>query len=208
MNGWLMEDEEELERNEVDSDLESIASSKPKRVELEDTCESGRSVVIRRGTTLKEGIYNYGGQHSCTCAITQKMALSSRSGPNDNNNENPDIAAIIVQQLQTILPHIVNQVTNNMNNANGVNGGNNGCTYKGFMACNPKEYDGKGVCHEKVLEIPVEDGRTLRVHGERIIRITKALKSIKEDKPKLGDISVVRDFEHVFSEDLSRLPPQ
>ncbi|GKA45401.1 hypothetical protein Tco_0738197, partial [Tanacetum coccineum] len=24
------------------------------------------------------------------------------------------------------------------------NGGNNGCSYKGFMACNPKEYDGKG----------------------------------------------------------------
>ncbi|GJT21543.1 putative reverse transcriptase domain-containing protein [Tanacetum coccineum] len=37
-----------------------------------------------------------------------------------------------------------------MNNANanggGGNGndGNNGCSYKGFMACNPKEYDGKG----------------------------------------------------------------
>ncbi|GKF06720.1 hypothetical protein Tco_0037388, partial [Tanacetum coccineum] len=29
-------------------------------------------------------------------------------------------------------------------NANGGNGGNNGCSYKGFMACNPKEYDGKG----------------------------------------------------------------
>ncbi|GKF42752.1 hypothetical protein Tco_0126094 [Tanacetum coccineum] len=29
MNGWLIEDEEEVERNEVDSDLESIASSKP-----------------------------------------------------------------------------------------------------------------------------------------------------------------------------------
>nr|GEV64214.1 hypothetical protein [Tanacetum cinerariifolium] len=41
MNGWLKKDEEELERNEVDSDLESTASSKPKRVELEDTCESG-----------------------------------------------------------------------------------------------------------------------------------------------------------------------
>nr|GEZ40594.1 hypothetical protein [Tanacetum cinerariifolium] len=45
---------------------------------------------------------------------------------------------------------IVTQVTNNMNNANGgnsgngKNGGNNGCTYKGFMACNLKEYDGKG----------------------------------------------------------------
>ncbi|GKF40482.1 hypothetical protein Tco_0120543 [Tanacetum coccineum] len=77
------------------------------------------------------------------------MAPSRRSGKN-NNEENPDIAAIIAQQLQTILPHIVTQVTNNVNNANGGNGGNsrnggnNGCTYKGFMACNPKECDGKG----------------------------------------------------------------
>ncbi|GJR25134.1 putative reverse transcriptase domain-containing protein [Tanacetum coccineum] len=76
------------------------------------------------------------------------MAPTRRSGP--NNNENPDIAAIIAQQLQTILPQIVTQVTNNVNNANGGNSGNsgngrnNGCTYKGFMACNPKEYDGKG----------------------------------------------------------------
>ncbi|GJY10511.1 putative reverse transcriptase domain-containing protein [Tanacetum coccineum] len=31
-----------------------------------------------------------------------------------------------------------------MNNANGGNGVNNGCTYKGFMTYNPKEYDGKG----------------------------------------------------------------
>ncbi|GJY69533.1 hypothetical protein Tco_0472515 [Tanacetum coccineum] len=29
MNGWLVEDEDEVERNEVDSDLDSIASSKP-----------------------------------------------------------------------------------------------------------------------------------------------------------------------------------
>ncbi|GKC54492.1 hypothetical protein Tco_1077237, partial [Tanacetum coccineum] len=29
MNGWLIEDEEEVERNEVDSDLKSTASSKP-----------------------------------------------------------------------------------------------------------------------------------------------------------------------------------
>ncbi|GJV10806.1 putative reverse transcriptase domain-containing protein [Tanacetum coccineum] len=28
---------------------------------------------------------------------------------------------------------------------NGRNSGNNGCTYKGFLACNPKEYNGKGV---------------------------------------------------------------
>ncbi|GJY17276.1 putative reverse transcriptase domain-containing protein [Tanacetum coccineum] len=76
------------------------------------------------------------------------MAPSRRSGNNNNNNKkNPDITAIIALQLQTILPQIVTQVTNNVNNANdgnGGNGGNNGCTYKGFMACNPKEYDGKG----------------------------------------------------------------
>ncbi|GKB95388.1 hypothetical protein Tco_0981525 [Tanacetum coccineum] len=29
MNGWLLEDEDKVERNEVDSDLESTASSKP-----------------------------------------------------------------------------------------------------------------------------------------------------------------------------------
>ncbi|GJR02194.1 putative reverse transcriptase domain-containing protein [Tanacetum coccineum] len=72
------------------------------------------------------------------------MAPTRRSGP--NNNENPDIAAIIAQQLQTILPQIVAQVANqvNANGGNGGNGGNNGCSYKGFMTCNPKEYDGKG----------------------------------------------------------------
>ncbi|GJX10664.1 hypothetical protein Tco_0200523 [Tanacetum coccineum] len=41
MNGWLIEDDEELERNEEDSDLESTARSESKRFELEDTCESG-----------------------------------------------------------------------------------------------------------------------------------------------------------------------
>ncbi|GJV50294.1 putative reverse transcriptase domain-containing protein [Tanacetum coccineum] len=81
-----------------------------------------------------------------------------------NNNENgqPDIAAIIAQQLQNIIPWIVTQVINNMNNGNNNNnngknnnnngnnnnnngnGGNNGCSNKGFQACGPKEYDTKG----------------------------------------------------------------
>ncbi|GKE36860.1 putative reverse transcriptase domain-containing protein [Tanacetum coccineum] len=71
-------------------------------------------------------------------------------------NENPpDIATLLAQQLQNLLPEIVNQVTTSVNaNANNGNGngandgngrnGNNGCTYKSFMSCNPKEYDGKG----------------------------------------------------------------
>ncbi|GJX56242.1 reverse transcriptase domain-containing protein [Tanacetum coccineum] len=76
------------------------------------------------------------------------MAPNRRSGPSSsNNNENPDVATLIAQQLQAI----ITQVANNANNANnGNNGGgngndgNNGCSFKTFQSCNPKEYDGKG----------------------------------------------------------------
>ncbi|GJU75873.1 hypothetical protein Tco_0920470 [Tanacetum coccineum] len=76
------------------------------------------------------------------------MASNRRS--NSENDKNPDIAAIIAQQMQNIIPQIVTQVTNNMNNnnndnnANNRNDVNNGCSYKTFLACNPRDYDGKG----------------------------------------------------------------
>ncbi|GJU24265.1 putative reverse transcriptase domain-containing protein [Tanacetum coccineum] len=63
------------------------------------------------------------------------------------------------------------------------------------------------VCHEKVYEIPLEDGGILRVQGEHTLGIAKALMNAKVDEPKLSDISVVRDFVDVFLEDLSGLPP-
>ncbi|GJX39294.1 hypothetical protein Tco_0252597 [Tanacetum coccineum] len=46
-----------------------------------------------------------------------------------------------------IIPQIVTQVTANVNNGDGGNGNgrNNGCSYKTFTSCNPKEFDGKGV---------------------------------------------------------------
>ncbi|GKA00680.1 hypothetical protein Tco_0673345 [Tanacetum coccineum] len=49
-------------------------------------------------------------------------------------------------QLQNIIPQIVTQVTTNVNNTTGGNGngGNDGCSYKTFTSCNPKEFDGKG----------------------------------------------------------------
>ncbi|GJR29556.1 hypothetical protein Tco_1105788 [Tanacetum coccineum] len=58
----------------------------------------------------------------------------------------PDVAEIIAQQLQNIIPNIVTQVTNNLNNANGNGngGGNNGCTYKGFVACGPRDFNETG----------------------------------------------------------------
>ncbi|GJX04296.1 putative reverse transcriptase domain-containing protein [Tanacetum coccineum] len=58
------------------------------------------------------------------------------------------------------------------------------------------------------FDVILEDGRIIRVHGERAVGIAKALKSAKEDEPKLNDISVVREFKDVFPEDLSGLPPQ
>ncbi|GJW40446.1 reverse transcriptase domain-containing protein [Tanacetum coccineum] len=64
------------------------------------------------------------------------------------------------------------------------------------------------VCHEKVVEIPLVDGEILRVHGERVKDSTKALKNAKVDKPKISDISVVREFVEVFPDDLKGLPPQ
>ncbi|GJY54566.1 hypothetical protein Tco_0446230 [Tanacetum coccineum] len=84
-----------------------------------------------------------------------EMALTRLSNRNNNdenpnnNGGNPNITAIIAQQLQGIIPHIVTQVTNNVNNANenggNTNGGNNnGCTYNEFLVCKPRDFDRKG----------------------------------------------------------------
>ncbi|GKE64456.1 putative reverse transcriptase domain-containing protein [Tanacetum coccineum] len=72
-----------------------------------------------------------------------------------------DFSTIIAQQLQNLLPAMLAQVSNrgNVENQNGnvvnenvqenvgnviVNDNRVGCSYKEFLACNPKEYDGKG----------------------------------------------------------------
>ncbi|GKC83323.1 putative reverse transcriptase domain-containing protein, partial [Tanacetum coccineum] len=64
------------------------------------------------------------------------------------------------------------------------------------------------VCHEKVVEIPIDEGRILRVHGERIWKAAKALMNVNVDEPRISDIPVVRGFTDVFPEDFSGLPPQ
>ncbi|GKA89426.1 reverse transcriptase domain-containing protein [Tanacetum coccineum] len=76
---------------------------------------------------------------------------------NDGVDGVPDFSTIIAQQLQNLLPTIVAQVGDqgrgqgNGRNQNGDAVNDNirgdvsrGCTYKEFLACNPKEYDGKG----------------------------------------------------------------
>ncbi|GJU71164.1 putative reverse transcriptase domain-containing protein [Tanacetum coccineum] len=46
------------------------------------------------------------------------------------------------------------------------------------------------VCHEKVVEIPLVDGKILRVYGERVEDSTKALKNAKVDKPKIIEFHI------------------
>ncbi|GKF53364.1 hypothetical protein Tco_0160274, partial [Tanacetum coccineum] len=57
------------------------------------------------------------------------------------NGGTPDFSTIIAQQLQNLLPSMLAQ--ENVGNVI-VNGNQVGCSYKEFLACNPKEYDGKG----------------------------------------------------------------
>ncbi|GJY93861.1 putative reverse transcriptase domain-containing protein [Tanacetum coccineum] len=63
------------------------------------------------------------------------------------------------------------------------------------------------ICHEKVVRIPLLDGKVLRVLGERPEEKARLLMSAKTRDKKQEEIVVVRDFPEVFSDDLSGLPP-
>ncbi|GJY01114.1 putative reverse transcriptase domain-containing protein [Tanacetum coccineum] len=123
MNGWLIEDEEEVERNEVDSDLESTASSKS----------------VWKKTTKAD---HDRASHNCPG--------NNDNNNNENPDITAIIAQQLQTILPQIVTQVTNNV-NNANNGNGgnggggnENGGNNEYTFKAFQSCNPKEYDGKG----------------------------------------------------------------
>ncbi|GJW22025.1 putative reverse transcriptase domain-containing protein [Tanacetum coccineum] len=63
------------------------------------------------------------------------------------------------------------------------------------------------ICHEKVVRIPLPDGKVLRVVGERPDEKARLLMSAKASDKKQEEIVVVRDFPEVFLDDLSGLPP-
>ncbi|GJU26854.1 putative reverse transcriptase domain-containing protein [Tanacetum coccineum] len=83
----------------------------------EDTCAGRHVPKHKRGIGNDQGLRANGGVE----------------GVNGNvkgaNGGAPDFSTIIAQQLQNLLPVMLAQV---------------GCSYKEFLACNPKEYDGKG----------------------------------------------------------------
>ncbi|GJS16649.1 putative reverse transcriptase domain-containing protein [Tanacetum coccineum] len=57
-----------------------------------------------------------------------------------------DIESTASNQPMSLTMEDIVQVTNNLNNGNGNGngGGNNGCTYKGFVACGPRDFDRTG----------------------------------------------------------------
>ncbi|GJT96022.1 reverse transcriptase domain-containing protein [Tanacetum coccineum] len=61
--------------------------------------------------------------------------------------------------------------------------------------------------HEKVVRIPLLDGKVLRVLGERPEEKARHLMSVKAKEQKQEEMVVVRDFPEVFPDDLSGLPP-
>ncbi|GJV72503.1 putative reverse transcriptase domain-containing protein [Tanacetum coccineum] len=63
------------------------------------------------------------------------------------------------------------------------------------------------ICHEKVVRIPLLDGKVLRVLGEKPKEKIRQLMSAKANEKKQEEIMVVRDFPEVFPDDLSGLPP-
>ncbi|GKC41345.1 putative reverse transcriptase domain-containing protein [Tanacetum coccineum] len=50
------------------------------------------------------------------------------------------------------------------------------------------------VCHKKVVEIPIDEGGILQVHGECILKAAKALMNVNVHEPRISDITVVRDL--------------
>ncbi|GJX71213.1 putative mitochondrial protein [Tanacetum coccineum] len=61
-------------------------------------------------------------------------------------------------------------------------------------------------CYEKIVRIPLPNGKILEVQGERPEKDLRSLACIKADEKKLDDIRVVRDFPEVFLDDLLGLP--
>ncbi|GJU72990.1 putative reverse transcriptase domain-containing protein [Tanacetum coccineum] len=68
-------------------------------------------------------------------------------------------------------------------------------------------YKAEIICHEKVVRIPLPDGKVLRVLGERPEDKARLLMNVKASDKKQEEIVVVRDFPEVFPDDLSGLPP-
>ncbi|GKA52241.1 putative reverse transcriptase domain-containing protein [Tanacetum coccineum] len=63
------------------------------------------------------------------------------------------------------------------------------------------------ICHEKVVRIPLLDGKVLKILGKRLEEKARLLMSAKASNKKQRELVVVRYFPEVFLDNLSGLPP-
>ncbi|GKF38968.1 hypothetical protein Tco_0119029, partial [Tanacetum coccineum] len=68
-------------------------------------------------------------------------------------------------------------------------------------------YKAEIIFHEKIVRIPLPNGKVLRVVGERPEEKARLLMNAKASDKKHEEIVVVRDFLEVFPNDLSGLLP-
>ncbi|GJT94751.1 putative reverse transcriptase domain-containing protein [Tanacetum coccineum] len=61
-------------------------------------------------------------------------------------------------------------------------------------------------CYEKIIRIPLLNGKILEVQGERPEKDLRSLACIKADEKNLDDIRVVHNFPEVYPDDLLGLP--
>ncbi|GJY36712.1 putative reverse transcriptase domain-containing protein, partial [Tanacetum coccineum] len=129
----------------------SFMSIMPTKGETEVLCRPVAKFT-RRGTGNDQGLRANKGIEGVNGNV---------KGVNGGVGGAPDFLTIIAQQLQNLLPTMLAQDGNQgtVGNQNGnvvneniqenvrnviVNANQVGCSYKEFLACNPKEYDGKG----------------------------------------------------------------
>nr|GEU92495.1 hypothetical protein [Tanacetum cinerariifolium] len=97
------------------------------------------------------------GTREPTCIVGGQTGDQDGEGGDQGNAANegvekvPEFTMVIAQLLQNLLLNIVAQVGSHASNIQGdvrnvsVSNGQSGCSYKEFLACNPKDYDGKSV---------------------------------------------------------------
>ncbi|GJS24942.1 hypothetical protein Tco_0453574 [Tanacetum coccineum] len=127
-----------------------------RRTVWEPSFATGAQDIIEPGTGLKMKRTNRRTRVPISlypCHIEEKMTIKEVKGEsvmewktkeNDRLKEVWEKMEYVISDSDSDLDSTT--MTANVNDANGENGngGNDGCSYKTFTACNPKEFDGKG----------------------------------------------------------------
>ncbi|GJY86197.1 putative reverse transcriptase domain-containing protein [Tanacetum coccineum] len=153
---WIMKKERRMiSKDGTISEFPGYTSSKKEEEEEEEEEEEKEESKKKGSKEASEMGSNFESSGYATSENKVESDLESiaRSEPKCKEMEDTceKYDKIMGLEILIISSNIVTQVTNNVNNANANggnggngNGGNNRCSYKAFLACNPRDYDGKG----------------------------------------------------------------